>query len=203
MEREKIELGMSYVEYRTFVKALLSHGKTTGTQQSEELVGFTQLNEQRMNRNEKQFKLDDNLHKALLNLDKPEIWIVYVEAWCGDCAQNLPIIAKIAESVPDKIDLQLFIKSEHLSDFQQYLTDGTSSIPKLIRFEKQSLTELGTWGARPQKAQAIAVHWKQNKDTISKIDFEKELHLWYAKDRGQELQKEFIQLLKNTNVSQR
>ena len=196
MKRETIEQGMSYEAYRQHITEQLALGKTTGTRQSEELVGFTQLNEQRMNRNEKQFKLDESLQATITNLEQPEVWIVFVEAWCGDCAQNVPIIAKIAASAPEKIDIHFLIKSEHIEDFQQHLTNGSESIPKLIRFDKESLKELGSWGARPEKAQAIAEHWKQNKDSISKDDFEKELHLWYAKDRGQELQKEFVSLLK-------
>lgn len=196
MKREVIEQGMSYEAYRQHITKQLAQGKTTGTRQSEELVGFTQLNEQRMNRNEKQFKLNEILQQTIENLSKPEVWVVFVEAWCGDCAQNVPIIAKIAASAPKKIALHFLIKSEHLEEFQQHLTNGSESIPKLVRFDNETLTELGSWGARPEKAQAIAEHWKQNKDTISKEDFEKELHLWYAKDRGQELQNEFVELLK-------
>jgi hypothetical protein len=196
MKQQTIEQGMSYEVYRQHITEQLGLGKTTGTCQSEELVEFTQLNEQRMNRNEKQFKLDESLQATLTNLEKPEVWIIFVEAWCGDCAQNVPIIAKIAASAPEKIDIHFLIKSEHIEDFQQHLTNGSESIPKLIRFDKESLNELGSWGARPEKAQAIAEHWKKNKDSISKEDFEKELHLWYAKDRGQELQKEFVSLLK-------
>ena len=196
MKRETIEQGMNYASYRQYITEQLAQGKTTGTRQSEELVGFTLLNEQRMNRNEKQFKLNETLQETIENLSKPEIWVVFVEAWCGDCAQNVPIIANIATSAPKKITLHFLIKSEHIEDFQQHLTNGTESIPKLVRFDNETLAELGSWGARPTKAQAIAEHWKLNKDSISKEDFEKELHLWYAKDRGQELQNEFIELLK-------
>lgn len=196
MKKETIEQGMSYTEYRQHITNHLNQGKTTGTRQSEELVGFTQLNEQRMNRNEKQFKLNENLQETLEKISSPEIWVVFVEAWCGDCAQNVPIIAKIAEESKGKIDVHFLIKSEHLEDFQQHLTNGSESIPKLVRFDKQTFTELDSWGARPKKAQEIAEHWKLNKETIPKEEFEKELHLWYAKDRGQELQHEIMQLLK-------
>jgi hypothetical protein len=198
MKKETIELGLSYTEYRTFIQELLAQGKTTGAIQSNELVGFTKLNEQRMNRNEKQFVFNERLKKCIINLTQPEIWVVFVEAWCGDCAQNVPILAKIADSSDNKILLYLLIKSEYTTEFQQYLTDGNESIPKLIRFDKETYKELGAWGARPEKAQNIAEHWKLHKDTISKDEFEKELHLWYAKDRGQELQLEIAQLLSTT-----
>ena len=199
MKKETIELGLSYSEYRKYIQELLSQGKTTGAIQSNELVGFTQLNEQRMNRNEKQFILNERLQKSIINLNQPEIWVVFVEAWCGDCAQNVPVLAKIADSSDNKIQLYFLIKSDHFAEFQEYLTDGNESIPKLIRFDKETYNELGAWGARPEKAQNIAEHWKMHKDTISKDEFEKELHLWYSKDRGQELQLEIAQILTNTS----
>lgn len=196
MKKETIQKGINYQDYRSMVAELMQENKTTGTKQTNELVEFTKLNEQRTNRNEKQFILSQELTDLFVNKSFNEFWIVFVEAWCGDCAQNVPIIAKIAAIAPEKIDIHFLIKSEHIEDFQQHLTNGSESIPKLIRFDKETLNELGSWGARPEKAQAIAEHWKQNKDSISKDDFEKELHLWYAKDRGQELQKEFVSLLK-------
>jgi len=44
-----------------------------------------------------------------------------------------------------------------------------------------------TCGPRPASALAILKNWKANQDTMTKEDFEKELHIWYAKDRGQEI----------------
>ena len=121
---------------------------------------------------------------------------MFSEAWCGDCAQILPVIAKIVEASNRKIDLKIIIKSEHKDEMQHYLTNGTEAVPKLVRFESETLNEIGSWGARPEKAQAIAEHWKKNKATQTKEEFEKELHLWYARDRGQQLQSEMNQLLK-------
>ena len=202
MEKSVIENGMNYQRYRGLIHQLLQENKTTGDNQSEDFIHYTQLNEQRMNRNEKQISVTDELEKTLSNLDHNETWVVFSEAWCGDCAQIIPVIAKIAEASEGKIDLRIIIKSEYKEVMQNYLTNGAEAVPKLVRFESESLKEIGTWGARPEKAQAIAEHWKKNKDTIPKEEFSKELHLWYAKDKGVEIQKEFLMLLKeNVNVS--
>ncbi len=198
LTKKTIEKGIHYAAYRTLITSLLSKNQTTGSVQSPELVAFTQLNEQRMNRNEKQFQLNDHLSNIFNTLTTNEIWIVFVEAWCGDCAQNIPILQKIAEHSNQKITIRYLIKSENMNTFRNYLSNGSEAIPKLIRFDASTLKELGTWGARPFPAQQIAEHWKKNKATIPKEEFEKELHLWYAKDRGQTLQNEIIHLLKIT-----
>ncbi len=202
MDKSVIESGMNYQRYRGLIHHLLQENKTTGDNHSEDFIHYTQLNEQRMNRNEKQIVVNDELINTLSNLDHQETWVVFSEAWCGDCAQIIPVIAKIAEASKGKIELRIIVKSEQKEEMQNYLTNGAEAVPKLVRFESESLKEIGTWGARPEKAQAIAEHWKKNKDTITKEEFSKELHLWYAKDKGVEIQKEFLMLLKeNVNVS--
>ena len=197
MKLSIINKGMNYATYRAHIQSLLSENKTTGSKQTPELVEFTQLNEQRMHRNEKQFKLNEELFETLSSKKSKEYWVLFAEAWCGDCAQNIPILHKIAEASNRTIELKILIKSEHLNEFQHYLTNGAESIPKLIRFNTETLEEIGVWGPRPLNAQAIAEHWKKNKSTQTKEEFEKELHLWYARDRGQQLQSEMNQLLKN------
>ena len=198
MKLSIINKGMNYDTYRAHIQSLLTENKTTGSKQIPELVEFTQLNEQRMHRNEKQFKLNEELSETLSSKKSKEYWVLFAEAWCGDCAQNIPIINKIAEASNGTIELKILIKSEHLNEFQHYLTNGAESIPKLIRFDTETLEEIGVWGPRPLNAQAIAEYWKKNKATQTKEEFEKELHLWYAKDKGQTLQNEISNLLKVT-----
>jgi hypothetical protein len=194
MKKETIQKGIDYLEYRALVGDLILENKTTGTKQTLELVDFTKLNEQRSNRNEKQFVLSQDLSHLFDNKVFNEYWVVFVEAWCGDCAQNLPAIQAIAKFASG-VDLKIVIKSDNSDEMQKYLTNGAEAIPKLVRVQKDTLKELGTWGARPKNAQAIAEHWKKNKETITKEDFEKELHLWYAKNRSKDIQNEFWELL--------
>lgn len=194
MNKETIEKGIDYVTYRSAVTQLITQGKTTGTKQTSELVEFTKLNEQRTHRNEKQFVLSESLSTLFESNTFNEYWVIFVEAWCGDCAQNLPAIANIAKNAKG-IEVKIVIKSDHLEEMHNYLTNGTEAIPKLVRVDKKSLEVLGTWGARPKNAQAIAEHWKKNKETISKEEFEKELHLWYAKNRSKDIQQEFWEML--------
>ena len=47
---EKIAVSQSYTGFRTLISALLAEGKTTGTNQSEDMINFATLNEKRMQR---------------------------------------------------------------------------------------------------------------------------------------------------------
>jgi hypothetical protein len=78
----------------------------------------------------------------------------------------------------------------------QYLTNGTRSIPKLIVFDNDN-NELFQWGPRPLEAQSLYINLKNT--GIEKSEINKELHYWYSKNRGKEVEKELIELIKKLN----
>jgi hypothetical protein len=119
--------------------------------------------------------------------------LVITEGWCGDAAQNLPILNTIAEAI-EGIDLKLILRDEHLDIMDQFLTNGGRSIPKLIAIEKESNEIIGVWGPRPYKAQQMMVEFKEN-PTVEYSEFVKEVQLWYARDKGKSVEKEIIDLL--------
>lgn len=190
---DTIDEAMSYDKYRSMIDALLDEDKTTGTNHSEAMVHYTKMNVQRMNRLDKRVELSDSLKEEVESLDRKLVWVVLTEAWCGDAAQNVPVIAKIA-SQSDNIELKLILRDENLDIMDEYLTNGGRSIPKLVCLDADTLEEIGTWGPRPDVAQQKAMEWKDDPD-ISKEQWAKKLHKWYAKDRTRELQSEFEELL--------
>lgn len=190
-----IDQAMSYDEYRSMIDRLLDEGKTTGTNHSEAMIDYTKMNVQRMSRLDKRANLSDSLKEKLKNLDRKLIWVVLTEAWCGDAAQNVPVIAKMAEQ-SENVELKLILRDENLDIMDEYLTNGGRSIPKLVCLEAESLEEVGTWGPRPELAQKKAMEWKNDPD-ISKEEWAKKLHKWYANNRTQEIQSEFEELLEN------
>lgn len=190
---EIINEAMDYDEYRQMIDELVEKDKTTGDNHSEEMVHYTQMNVQRMNRLDKRVELDDSLVEELNELDEHWVWLVLTEAWCGDAAQNIPPIVKISNE-SEHIELKFILRDEHLDIMDEYLTNGGRSIPKLICLDAETLEEIGTWGPRPEIAQEKAMEWK-NDDSISKEAWAKNLHKWYAKDRTKELQSEFKELI--------
>lgn len=91
--------------------------------------------------------------------------------------------------------MRILLRDDNPEAMNRYLTNGGRSIPKLITIDTDG-NELFTWGPRPQPAQQIIIAWKQNPEAITHEDAEKELHLWYAKDKGKTLQHEIVEKLK-------
>lgn len=185
---------LPYPEYIQLVEKLVNEGKTTGHKQSEALAGFTSLNLKRMQRIDKTLHLSEKIIESIESIEESQNWWVITEAWCGDSAQNLPIIARIAEESRGSINLNILFRDDNPELMNQYLTNGSKSIPKLIAFDNEG-HELFTWGPRPEPAHQLLLEWKTNPNGINWDDFEKELHTWYAKDKAETIQQEFSRLI--------
>lgn len=185
---------MDYQGYRKLLDDLFSQGKTTGDNQSEQMLKYAELNISRMNKWDKVFKPSDDLVQVLTAIDKPEIWLIISEGWCGDAAQNLPLLAKMAEQ-NSQIDLRIVLRDQNLELMDHFLTNGGRAIPKMIRVDAESIEVLGDWGARPAAAQKIVVEAKSAGE-----DYATPLHTWYAKNKGQDLQREIMALLQPATV---
>ena len=190
-----IENAMSYEAYRTLIDDLLSENRVTGNfmENSEEVLGYTKMNIARMRRGDKTFKIKAELKGIIQSISQQQIWLVITEGWCGDAAQSVPAIVKMAGLNPN-IRIKFVLREEHLNLMDAYLTDGTRSIPKLIIINAESLEELGTWGPRPAIAQTITDDYKK-KGTVSYQEYAQQLHKWYAKDKYQSIQAEIQTML--------
>lgn len=185
---------IGYDDYRNIVTTLLAEGKATGDVQSESLVHYTMLNETRMNRLQKTIVLDDTVLTSLANLTQHYIWLVISEGWCGDAAQLLPVMHKIAEA-SDNIELKIVFRDEHPALMDAYLTNGTRSIPKLIILDKESGKEVATWGPRPAPAVKLVSDYKAQHGVFDE-NGKTALQLWYLHDKGLTAQKEMVELLR-------
>jgi len=191
--QDRLQTALCYGEYRALIDRLLAEGKTTGTDHSENMLEYTKLNVHRMNRIDRTVTLAPETVSVLKSLSRPVIWVVLTEAWCGDAAQNLPIIAKMADTTP-MVTLKILLRDENLDIMDRYLTNGGRAIPKLVCLDAATLTDLFTWGPRPEPAQAmVRAHKADPQEPYS--EFVKKLQLWYAKDKGRSIQAEFRQLL--------
>ncbi|MGN6568548.1 MAG: thioredoxin family protein [Flavipsychrobacter sp.] len=190
---EAVHKSYSYAEFMQLMELLVAEGKTSGINQTESLIFYTKLNLQRMRRWEKTFHLHEALNTKL-KIVKPQTWWLITEAWCGDSAQTLSGMQKMVDASGGNITLKVIMRDENLSIMDQYLTNGTRSIPILVSMDMQG-NELFRWGPRPAPAQKIIMDWKANPAGRTYDEIEKELHTWYAQDRGETLQQEFIAVL--------
>lgn len=182
-----IDHALSYKQYRQHVDELVKMGKTTGNSQSDSYLEFTKLNVQRMNRLDKTIQISEPHQHDLKQIKHKQIWLLIGDAWCGDCAQIIPILSKMANIHANQIELKIISRDEFPELIKTYQTNGTNSIPKLLVLDASNLKVINTWGPRPKPAIDILLHWKANQATMSKEEFEKELHHWYAKDKGQHI----------------
>lgn len=183
----------SYEEYMSLTQKLVDQKQTTGPNQTQSLIDFTSLNLHRMKRLNKTLKLSESIKEKLSGRKDFQRWVVISEAWCGDAAQNLPILNMIAAS-SDNIQLDIILRDENEDIIDAFLTNGVRSIPKLIALDKDN-SVLYTWGPRPQRAQDLFIEHKNNPEVQTAEEFKLSLHAWYAKDKSFEVQKEFISLL--------
>lgn len=189
--------GLIYKDYRKLVNQWLLEGKTSGANHSQSMLDYTYLNNKRMDRLDKTSKLSEALISSLKQIKSKQHWIVLAEAWCGDVAQNLPIIARMAEQNKN-IELRIIFRDENNEIMNEYLTQGARSIPKLVIFDEE-FNELTTWGPRPDPVQDMLMAHKNNPNETYQ-EYAQKAHTWYAKDRTATLQKEFINLIENLTM---
>lgn len=184
--------GMYYEEYRRLIDAFLMVGKSTAKNESESLVEYSKLNVVRMNRLDKTTEIIPELRERISEISAPQTWLVLTEGWCGDAAQIIPVLHKIA-ALNSNITLRLLLRDEHLDLMDQYLTNGRSrSIPKLVVTDANN-NELFNWGPRPHALQELFYHMKAN--AMSNETIKEEIHKWYAKDKTVSIQKDLLALL--------
>jgi hypothetical protein len=193
LKEKKLDGALSYSEYREMIDSLLLQNKTTGNNHSEKMLEYSRLNLHRMSRIDRTTDLTTETVQAMKTLDRKLIWIVLAEAWCGDVAQNLPVIAKMA-SLTDSISLYILLRDENLDLMDSFLTNGGRAIPKLIWVDAVTLNIQWDWGPRPAPAQnLLRIH--KTRPNESHEDFVKQVQLWYAGDKSRTLQLELIELL--------
>ena len=189
--KEYIDRSLNFNKYIELLETLLSAGKTTGPNQSESMVGYGRLNLARMRRIKKTVELDEGESSQLAALDIDWIWLVITEGWCGDAAQNIPVIEKLAKMNPG-IETRYILRDENPDLMDRFLTNGARSIPKLISIDRKSGKILGTWGPRPKAAQDRFIELRSQ--GIEKSAITEEIQRWYLADRGRSLQREIAQL---------
>ncbi|MEZ5038557.1 MAG: thioredoxin family protein [Saprospiraceae bacterium] len=188
-----LEAGMTYPAYFKLMTELVEAGKTTGPNQSETMAHYTKMNLQRMSRLDKKVALDPTLVEAFSAIPGEYVWLVITEAWCGDAAQIVPVFNALVGQLP-QVELSLVLRDELPELMDQFLTNGSRAIPKLIILEKESLAVVDTWGARPAPAQVLVDAYKADPNRPPYAELSLSLQKWYNKDKNVTLQQELLQL---------
>lgn len=189
----------SYTKYRNIVSKLLAQGKSTGNNQSDELLHYSKLNEARMNRLDKKLVVPEEIITRLLAVKHKYTWLVISEGWCGDAAQTMPVLNKLATLSPN-IDLKIVFRDENDALMNAFLTNGARSIPKLIVLDAETNEVKSSWGPRPKGATQLISSYKSQYGVIDETA-KTELQLWYTHDKGLSTQHEMVALLEDVEAA--
>lgn len=184
---------MSYEQYSQLVVDMYNRNEVSSGDPTESMLNYTKMNIQRAQRWEKRGEIEEVLSNILKHFPRKMAWLVITEGWCGDAAQNLPFVYKMSELSPN-IELKLIFRDQNLEIMDNFLTNGSRSIPKLIAMDAESLSVIGTWGPRPAVIHEEYMAMLANPE-MENTKATEHLHLWYARDKGRTLQSEFMALL--------
>lgn len=190
--KDSLAKSVSYDTYRKMVSDLLDDGKSTGPNQSEALLNYSSLNDARMNRLDKRTKLTDKTVSALKSTKKNQTWLMITEGWCGDAAQIGPVVNKMSLET-DKVDFKVVLRDENEELMNQFLTNGSKSIPKLVVLDENNEV-ISSWGPRPSIATKMVNDYKEKHGGLD-ADFKRDLQVWYNKNKGENIQEDIVAFL--------
>ncbi len=115
--------------------------------------------------------------------------------WCGDAANSVPVVARLAEQT-ENLELRLLERDDHLDLMDEHLTGGTArSIPVAILLDGSG-KERGWWGSRPADLQA----WVKTAGMeLEKDERYKEVRTWYVRDKGRTTLHEVVAMIEHAS----
>jgi hypothetical protein len=106
-------------------------------------------------------RTEDNYAKSVLTEDERKFFsgvtqvryvMMLAENWCGDVHRNSPLIAHIAEAMPN-CELRVFFRDKETDLRDAFLNNGYQSIPVVVFFDRD-WNEIGRWIERAHAATA-------------------------------------------------
>src|SRR5690606_33724710 len=82
--------------------------------------------------------------------------LVLSEDWCGDAANSIPVLARLAELAPN-LELRLLSRDENPDLMDAHLTNGTARAIPVVMLLDEDFVERGWWGSRPAELQRWVV----------------------------------------------
>lgn len=182
---------MNYAQYEALFSRLTEEGRTTG-EQTQEKIDYTKLNYSRSRRLNRTGEVSAEAARVFKNLEEKIIWLVITEPWCGDAAQALPFLNKLAE-YSSNIDLKLVLRDENPELMDGFLTNNTRSIPKLIGLDPE-LKVIHLWGPRSEAAAGLVMDYKKEHGVIDDV-LKENLQRWYHNDKGRSIVQELTAIV--------
>ena len=94
----------------------------------------------------------------------------------------------------DKINLKIILRDENPEVMDQFLSNGTRSIPKMICIDPNTYEVAGTWGPRPAGAVDLVKTLIKDPE-VTKEQRGEAVQRWYLENKGEQLQTEMYSLI--------
>ncbi len=190
--RNSLLKAISYETYRNLIDKYEAEGKSSGEEQTEERVYYTALNQKRYKRLDKTIEIPEEKAQFFINYPKSVCLLVITESWCGDAAQIVPVVHKIAER-NRKVPMRLVFRDENEELMNLFLTNCGKAIPIVVFLDLEDKV-LAHWGSRPSVATKMVEEEKAKNGKLSP-EFKEELQRWYNQDKGATIVDDFKKIL--------
>jgi hypothetical protein len=124
-------------------------------------------------------RVPEDLRLRVLELRGKWHLLVLAEGWCGDGANSLPYLVRLAEATPN-LDLRVLSRDGNPDLMDGHLTGETLSIPVVMILD-EDFREVEWWGPRPAPLQDL---FHREIKALPKPERYPRLRAWYAKDQG-------------------
>lgn len=182
------EKSISFEEYLEIGKQRLEN---PATPQETEYKQYYELGIQRIERTVKKYTPDEEQRKELEAKNFTGKILIISEVWCGDASATVPALVKFFEG---KNEVRIFLRDNDKSLINQFLTNGTESIPKVIILD-EDFNVKNSWGPRPKFGHELLLKFKADPEAYPKDLFYNDLQIYYAKNRGKDAVQEILDLL--------
>ena len=118
--------------------------------------------------------------------------LIISEPWCGDASATVPAVTKFFEAAGNEV--KIFLRDSDTSLINQFLTNGTQSIPMVLILENDFSVK-NIWGPRPKFGTDLLKKFKENEEVYPRETFYNDLQIYYAKNRGADAIDEIINLI--------
>jgi hypothetical protein len=179
---------ITFDEYVAIAKQRLEN---PSNQQEADYQQYYELGLQRIDRTLKKFVADEEQINELKSKHFDGKVLIISEAWCGDASATVPALVKFFEG---HNEVRIFLRDSDPSLIDQFLTDGTQSIPKVLILDKDFNVK-NSWGPRPKFGKELLMKFKADPENYPREQFYNDLQIYYAKNRGKDAIQEILELL--------
>ncbi|KQR91929.1 thioredoxin [Chryseobacterium sp. Leaf180] len=186
--KEYWDKAISFDEYIGTAKNRLENPKTL---QDTEYKAYYDLGIQRMERTLKKLNFDEVLFEVLDDKNFTGKILIISETWCGDASATVPAVVRFFEG---KNEVKIFLRDSDESLIDQFQTNGTRSIPKILILD-ENFEINNTWGPRPKYGHELLLKHKGDPENYTKDMFYNELQIYYSRNRGKDAVAEILDLI--------